>query len=180
MAFSDEQIQIGALPGFMEILPRSPEDQRQKHFLPPGCIQQWIIWIIKLSFPFFSYSSASEAGPKRFCVALCKVAYFPTFLYFYHFWLSHTSDFYSYIFFILNNIVFCILKIFTNFEFYILSHYFLSSTFELWKDCLPPKQQLQIVGVTLPNLGNTSRKNVFFRTLPELPLPLPPPHPQFR
>ena len=92
MAFSDEQIQIGALPGFMEILPRSPEDQRQKHFLPPGCIQQWIIWIIKLSFPFFSYSSASEAGPKRFCVALCKVAYFPI-SFFYHFWLSHTSDF---------------------------------------------------------------------------------------
>ena len=114
MAFSDEQIQIGALPGFMEILPRSPEDQRQKHFLPPGCIQQWIIWIIKLSFPFFSYSSASEAGPKRFCVALCKVAYFPTFLFFLplltftYFWL------YSYIFFILNNIVFCTLCTFSQ------------------------------------------------------------------
>ena len=111
MAFSDEQIQIGALPGFMEILPRSPEDQRQKHFLPPGCIQQWIIWIIKLSFPFFSYSSASEAGPKRFCVALCKVAYFPTFLFF------TTFDFHILLTFTLTYFLFWITSSFAYFRF---------------------------------------------------------------
>ena len=72
---------------------------------------QWIIWIIKLSFPFFSYSSASEAGPKRFCVALCKVAYFPTFLFF------TTFDFHILLTFTLTYFLFWITSSFAYFRF---------------------------------------------------------------